>query len=304
MSNIQQVTAVGSAALDTVTTPFGRVEDALGGSLFFIGAAGGLFAPINIVGVVGDDFPMSEIDFLKNRNVNLEGLEVMEGETFRWEGRYHENMNIRDTVSTELGVFAGFEPKLPANARNARYLLLANIDPHLQLDVLGQMNSPKLTAFDTMNLWINNMRHEVLDIISKVDIVIINDEEIQLLTDERIPLVGAFKIMEMGPAYVVVKKGEHGAILVSAKSEPFLCPAFPLAQAKDPTGAGDTFAGAMMGYLAATDDISPFSLRRAVVYGTIAASFVVEDFSLNRLRELTIDEIEQRFRLFTSMVEF
>ena len=281
-----------------------HVQDALGGSVFFIGAAGGLFAPVNIIAIVGSDFPMSEIDFLKGRDVNLDGLEVEDGDTFRWECRYHENMNIRDTIRTELGVFAGFQPKLPENARHAGYLLLANIDPNLQLEVLEQMVSPRLIAFDTMNFWINSMRGEVIEILEKIDLVIINDEEIKLLTSERDPLSGAYRILDIGPRFVVVKKGEHGAILISRTSEPFLCPAFPLAEAKDPTGAGDTFAGAMLGYLAATDDISPFNLRRAVVYGTIAASFTVEDFSLNRLKTLTIDEIEERFRMFRSMMEF
>ncbi|NQT34258.1 sugar kinase [bacterium] len=300
----KRVTAVGSAALDTVETPHGRIEDALGGSVFFIGAAGGLFAPINIIAVVGDDFPMNEIDFLKQRNVNLDGLEVAAGTTFRWEGHYHQNMNIRDTISTELGVFEGFQPRLPEEAKKSDYLLLANIHPSLQLDVLEQMTEPYLVAFDTMDLWINSARDEVMEIIGKVDLVIINDEEISLLTGESSPILGAYEIIEMGPQYVVVKKGEHGAILITRGGSPFLCPAFPLANPKDPTGAGDTFAGAMMGYLAATDDVSPLNLRRALVYGTITASFVVEEFSLDRLKNLTIGEIEERFRQFRSMVEF
>ncbi|MDP8238724.1 MAG: PfkB family carbohydrate kinase [Candidatus Hatepunaea meridiana] len=300
----QQLTTVGSAALDTVETPFGSVKDALGGSVFFIGAAGGLFAPVNIVAVVGDDFPMEEIDFLKKRNVNLDGLEIASGSTFRWEGRYHENMNIRDTISTELGVFEGFQPKLPQTAKDSEYLLLANIHPSLQIDVLGQMTSPRLVAFDTMNLWINTARDQVEEIISLVDMVIVNDEEITLLTGEASPVIGAHKIIEMGPRYVVVKKGEHGAVLINKDDSPFLCPAFPLVNAKDPTGAGDTFAGAMIGYLAATDDIGAFNIRRALVYGTIVASFAVEDFSLNRLKDLTMNEVEERFRQFRTMVEF
>jgi len=304
LPQVQQVTAVGSIALDTLNTPFGRVEDALGGSISYIGAVGGLFAPINIVAVVGDDFPMDEYDFLRDRNVNLEGLEVAPGETFRWEARYHDNMNIRDTISTELGVFEGFQPMLPQAAREARYLLLANIHPSLQLDVLEQMHDPRLVAFDTMNLWINNARDEVEAVINKVDLVIVNDEEIALLTGEQSPLAGALELTKMGPRYVVVKKGEHGAVLVSHDDLPFLCPAFPIANPKDPTGAGDTFAGAMVAYLAAVDDIGTFSLRRAMVYGTIAASFTVEDFGLSRLKSLTTGEIEERYRHFRSMVEF
>jgi len=297
-------TAVGSAALDTVETPFGKVEDVLGGSIFFIGAAGGLFSPVHVVAVVGDDFPLSEIEFLKKINVNLDGLEVTEGNTFRWSGKYHENMNIRDTLSTELGVFENFQPVLPDAARNADYLLLANIHPALQNDVLSQMTEPKLIAFDTMNLWISTAFNEIENLIGQINLVTINDEEIELLTGERSPIIGAQKILEMGPQYVVVKKGEHGSILVSKDAAPFLCPAYPISNAIDPTGAGDTFAGAMMGYIAATDDISAFNIRRAVVYGTIAASFTVEDFSLNRLKKTTNAEIDDRFRQFRDMVEF
>ncbi|MCF7811408.1 bifunctional hydroxymethylpyrimidine kinase/phosphomethylpyrimidine kinase [bacterium] len=300
----QELTAVGSAALDTIETPHGKVEDVLGGSVFYIGAAAGLFAPTNIVAVVGDDFPFDEIEFLRERNVNFDGLETAMGDTFRWSGRYHKNMNIRDTLSTELGVFAGFEPKLPFGAAEAKYLLLANIHPELQLDVLEQMEEPRLVAFDTMNLWIETAREQVLELIKKVDLVIINDEEITLLTGEISPFAGASKIIKMGPRYVVVKKGEHGSVLISRDDPPFLCPAFPLAEAKDPTGAGDTFAGAMMGYLAATDDLGDFNMRRSIIYGTITASFTVEDFSIERLKQITSDDIEERVRVFRTMVEF
>jgi len=300
----QELTAVGSAALDTIETPHGKVEDVLGGSVFFIGAAAGLFAPINIVAVVGDDFPFDEIEFLRERNVNFEGLETAIGDTFRWSGRYHENMNIRDTLSTELGVFAGFEPKLPVAAAEAKYLLLANIHPELQLDVLEQMVEPGLVAFDTMNLWIETAKDKVMELIRKVDLVIINDEEIGLLTGEISPLVGADQIIKMGPRYVVIKKGEHGAILISKDDPPFLCPAYPLLEPKDPTGAGDTFAGAMMGYLAATDDLGAFNMRRSIIYGTIAASFTVEDFSVEMLKQISWEDIEERFRIFRTMVEF
>jgi len=304
LSQVQQVTAVGSVALDTLDTPFGRVEDAIGGSISYISAVGGLFAPVNVVAVVGDDFPMDEYDFLHDRNVNLDGLEVKAGDTFRWEGRYHEDMNIRDTISTELGVFEDFQPRLPLAAREARYLLLANIHPALQLQVLEQMTDPRLVAFDTMNLWIDTVRDQVDKMIGKVDLVIVNDEEITLLTGRQSSLAGALELAKTGPRYVVVKKGEHGALLVGNDGSIFICPAFPVAHPKDPTGAGDTFAGAMIAYLAATDDIGMFNLRRAMVYGTVAASFAVEDFGLNRLKSLTVNEIEERFRLFRSMVEF
>ena len=301
---IQQVTAVGSAALDTLITPHGHVDDALGGAVSFIGAVGGLFAPFNIVSVVGDDFPMDEFDFLRDRNVNLDGMEIAPGSTFRWAAKYHEDMNIRDTLSTSLGVFENFQPKLPLCAQKAKYLLLANINPDLQLDVLDQMSAPQLVAFDTMNFWINTARDQVFDVIRRVNIVIVNDEEIRLLTGKTSPLTGASAITEMGPKYVVVKKGEHGSILVGRQESPFICPAFPIAKPIDPTGAGDTFAGAMIGYLAATDDTGIFNLRRALVYGTIAASFTVEDFGLERLKSITLDDIEERFRQFRSMLEF
>lgn len=300
----REVIAVGSSALDTIETPHGRVEDAVGGSVFYIGAAGGLFAPIYIVAVVGDDFPMDKIEFLRDRDVNLDGLEVVNGSTFRWEGFYHKNMNQRDTISTDLGVFEGFSPVLPKSASKAEYLLLANIDPMLQLRVLEQVKSPRLVAFDTMNHWIEGSRQEVEKLLKRVDLILLNDEELCLLTDEDSPIIGARKLLETGPKYIVVKKGEHGAVLIGQDGSPFLCPAFPLAKPVDPTGAGDTFAGAMLGYLAATDDLGPFNMRRAVVYGTVAASFTVEDFGISGLEKLDIEKLQERYRQFQTMVEF
>ncbi len=302
--NNKSITVVGSAALDTIETPFGRVEDALGGSVSYIGAVGSLFAPVNVVGVVGDDFPLEQIEFMRERGVNFDGLTTEVGRTFRWEGRYHKNMNIRDTLSTELGVFAGFEPLLPKQAARADFLMLANIDPILQLDVLEQMVAPKLVAFDTMNYWIESNRDAVEEVLSKVHIVVVNDEEIRLLTGIDSLLEGAEQLLKMGPAYVIVKKGEHGSMLISRGDPPFLCPAFPLVSPKDPTGAGDTFAGGMMGYLAATEDISSMNIRTAIVYGTIAASFTVEDFGVTPLVSLTSHSVEKRFRQFQTMLEF
>ncbi|MDP8229129.1 MAG: PfkB family carbohydrate kinase [Candidatus Electryoneaceae bacterium] len=298
------VTVVGSAALDTIETPYGRVEEALGGSVSYIGAVGSLFAPVNVVAVVGDDFPMDKMAFMIERGVNLEGLESEVGRTFRWEGRYHRNMNIRDTLNTELGVFAGFEPQLPEEAALAQFLMLANIDPTLQLDVLEQMESPLLVAFDTMNFWIESNREAVEEMLKRVHVVVVNDEEVRLLTGVESPFEGAEKLLEMGPRCVIVKKGEHGAILIESDKPPFLCPAYPVSHPKDPTGAGDTFAGGMMGYLASTGDIGSMNIRRAIVYGTVCASFTVEDFGLNRLERLTADEIEERYREFQTMVEF
>lgn len=299
-----RIVAVGSAAFDTIQTPFGRAEYTVGGSVFYIGAVGGLFAPVHVVAVVGDDFSFTDIEFLKARNVNLEGLEVAAGQTFHWEGYYHENMNIRDTVSTDLGVFEGFDPKLPESSQNAEFLLLANIDPALQLKVLDQIKKPRLIAFDTMNFWIEGRREEVEKMIGKVDLVILNDEEIFLLTKQYSPLGGAEMLLEMGPNFIVIKKGEHGSMLVTKDSPPFICPAYPITNPRDPTGAGDTFAGAMIGYLAATNDVSPFSMRRAMVYGSVAASFTVEEFGLNRLKEIDIDDLDSRYRELQSMTEF
>ncbi len=298
------ITAVGSAALDTIETPQGKAVEALGGSVTYIGAIASLFAPVNIVAVVGSDFDMKRYDFLRERGVNLDGLEVAEGRTFRWSGRYHADMNQRDTLSTELGVFEGFNPLLPERAQKAEFLLLANIDPALQLKVLEQTDSARLIAFDTMNLWINICREEVEAMLRKVDLVTLNDEEIHLLTGEKSPLKGARKILKYGPSWVVVKKGEHGSLLIGREVEPFLCPAYPIDEAVDPTGAGDTFAGAMMGYLAATGDITSLNVRRAVAYGAVAASFTVEAFGVDRLRTLTLDEVEARFHTFQEMVEF
>jgi sugar/nucleoside kinase (ribokinase family) len=303
-TNIPHLTTVGSAALDTIETPFGRVEMVVGGSVFYIGASAALFAPVHLVSVVGDDFPMAELDFLRRRGVNLDDLSVKHGETFRWEGRYHTDMNRRDTICTHLGVSEGYHPKISPVAAEAPFVLLANIDPELQLEVLEAMKRPRFVAFDTMNLWIRTQRELVDILIRKSDLVIINDEELALLTGGSQLVDSARKLAKKGPRYVVVKKGEHGAIMFSRDEPPFLCPAYPLSGAKDPTGAGDSFAGAMVGYLAASGEVSPLNLRQAVVFGVVTASFTVEDFGLNRLRSLTLDDIEARMREFRAMLEF
>lgn len=298
------LTVVGSAALDTIETPHGTADDALGGSALYLAAAASLFAPVHVVAVVGDDFEMQQIDFLKNRDCDLQGLEVAKGNTFRWHGRYHSNMNIRDTISVELGVFQGFNPKLPKAAAHAEILMLANINPDLQEGVLEQMKSAHFVAFDTMNHWITGSRSAVEKVIRKVDLVLLNDEELGLLAGGKSIFEGAARLLEMGPKHIVVKKGEHGSVLFSKNAIPFLCPAFPLADPKDPTGAGDSFAGGMLGYLAATGDFDPMNLRRAVVYGGVVASFTVEAFSTRRLETFTLEEVNERYRQFTEMTEF
>ncbi len=304
MANKLHITVVGSAALDTIETQSDHADNALGGSALYLAAAASLFAPVHIVAVVGDDFDMDQIEFLKERGCDLSGLEVAPGKTFRWHGRYHADMNIRDTVTVELGVFEGFSPKLPRAAAHAEILMLANIHPDLQEGVLEQMKGKRFVAFDTMNHWISGTRSGVESILKKVDLVLLNDEELALLVGGNSIFEGAAKLMKMGPKYVVVKKGEHGSVFFSQKGVPFLCPAFPLANPKDPTGAGDSFAGGMLGYLAATGDFDPMNMRRAVVYGGVVASFTVEEFSMRRLETLTEEEVHERYRQFIEMTEF
>ncbi len=304
MNPALHLTVVGSAALDTIETPQGRADDTLGGSAFYLAAAGSLFAPVHVVAVVGDDFEMSEVEFLRKRGVDLSGLQVTTGHTFRWHGRYHENMNIRDTIMVDLGVFNGFKPRLPRAAAEAEILMLANIDPDLQEGVLGQMKKPRLVAYDTMNHWITGHRSAVEELLKKVNIVLLNDEELKLLAGGNSIVEGAERLLKMGPKCVVVKKGEHGAILFTKGEPPFLCPAFPLAGAKDPTGAGDSFAGGMLGYLAATGDFGSMNMRQAVAYGGVVASFTVEEFGTARLEKLTREELDARYRKFREMVEF
>jgi len=304
LANKLHLTVVGSAALDTIETPHGRADDALGGSALYLAAAASLFAPVHVVAVVGDDFDMQQVEFLKERGCDLSGLEIAAGKTFRWHGRYHENMNIRDTLSVELGVFQGFRPKLPRAAAHAEILMLANINPDLQEGVLEQMKGTKFVAYDTMNHWITGSRPAIEKLLKKVDMVLLNDEELNLLVGGKSIFEGAAKLMKMGPKYIVVKKGEHGSVFFSQKGIPFLCPAFPLADPKDPTGAGDSFAGGMLGYLAATGDFDPMNMRRAVVYGGVVASFTVEAFSTRRLETFTEEEVNERYRQFMEMTEF
>jgi sugar/nucleoside kinase (ribokinase family) len=297
------VLVVGSAALDSVKTPFGEAEEILGGSAFFFSAAASYFAPVNLVAVVGEDFPSEEIDFLRHRNVDLGGLEVAPGKTFRWSGVYHQDMNQRDTIYTHLNVFETFSPKLPNEYRNTPYVFLANIHPSLQLKVLSQIESPRLVMLDTMNLWIDTTPDDLKEVLKRVQAVILNDQEVRMLTGEPNLIKAARKVMEMGPRIIIVKKGEHGAFIQSDEDF-FAIPAYPLAEVFDPTGAGDSFAGGLMGYLAKKDDLSPKTFRRALVYGTVVASFSVEKFSVDRLRELNFEEIEERYHYFRHLTDF
>ncbi|HWK90558.1 MAG TPA: PfkB family carbohydrate kinase [Longimicrobium sp.] len=294
---------VGSVALDTVSTPFGRADDALGGSATFFSAAASLFAPVQLVGVVGDDYPLDALDFLAERGVDLDGLERARGESFRWAGEYSFDLNSRETLETRLGVFADFQPKIPEGFRDAEWVFLGNIDPVLQLDVLNQIHRPRLVACDTMNFWIEGKRAELMELLARVDLLLVNDGEARQLSGDHNLARAARWIHERGPRYVVIKKGEHGAILFTPHSV-FFAPGYPLDEVFDPTGAGDAFAGGFMGHLARCGGTDDADLRRAMIYGSVMGSFAVEKFSVERFKDLTADEIEERARHFRDMTVF
>lgn len=294
---------VGSVALDTIETPFGIAEDALGGSGTFCSAAASLFCPVHLVGVVGADYPVNELNFLAQRGVDLSGVEQVAGESFRWSGVYSYDLNSRETKETRLGVFADFKPKIPSACRDLEWVFLGNIDPVLQLDVLHQMRAPKLVACDTMNYWINGHRENLLALLEHVDLLMVNDSEARELSGDHHLLRAARWIQQRGPRMVIVKKGEHGAILF-ADDLVFFVPGFPLEDIFDPTGAGDAFAGGFMGYLARAGSLEPDDLRRAMVYGSALGSFAVERFGLERLKDLTPNEIHDRVRAFRDITAF
>jgi sugar/nucleoside kinase (ribokinase family) len=297
------IVVVGTVAFDTVETPYGRATEVLGGSATYFAVAASYFTPVQLVAVVGEDFPAAERGFLDQRGIDLTGLEVRPGRTFRWTGRYHEDMNLRDTLDLQLNVFGEFRPALPPAYRDAQFVFLANIDPGLQGGVLDQLARPRLIACDTMNHWIDGARSDLERLLRRVDLLVINDEEARMLSGERNVVRAARRILEMGPRSLLIKRGEYGVIHFAPDSV-FAVPAFPLEEVFDPTGAGDTFAGGLMGCLAANGDLGAGALRRAIVYGSVMASFVVEDFSLNRLRTLDRDEIDRRYRQFVSLTEF
>ncbi len=296
---------VGSVALDNVETPCDKIENALGGSSTYISLSASYFtAPIWLVGVVGSDFPKEHIELLQQHGIDIEGLEIIEGgKTFRWGGKYHYDLNVRDTLFTELGVFENFDPKIPEGKRNPDFLVLGNIDPALQIKVLEQIESTKFVVCDTMNLWIENKLDELKEVMKRVDVLIINDSEARLLTNEPNLIKSARMIRDMGPKYLIIKKGEHGALLFS-EDKIFSAPAYPLESIFDPTGAGDTFAGGFAGYLDSTGDLSFENIKRAVIYGSTMASFCVEKFSVQRLTELTKLDIRERFMEFLELSRF
>jgi sugar/nucleoside kinase (ribokinase family) len=299
---VADLVVVGSVALDTVTTPFGKVTEALGGSATYFSYSASFFAPVRVVAAVGQDFPREHLDLLHRRGVDVDALAVLpDQKTFRWTGEYGFDLNEARTLDTQLNAFAVFRPALTPRHRDAPFLFLANIDPELQREVRRQMTSPLLTALDTMNFWIEGKRDALLTVLREVDVLLINDAEARMLAREPNLVRAARAIIALGPRIVVIKRGEYGALMVS-DGEFFYTPAYPLESVFDPTGAGDTFAGGFMGYLAQRGLTDRASVRRAVVFGAVMASFAVEDFSLDRLRRLEADEIEQRYQAFQSMV--
>ena len=295
---------VGSLALDSVETPFDKVEEALGGSATYISLAASYFAgPVYLVGTVGEDFPQRYVDLLSEHNIDLEGLKVEPGKTFRWGGKYHYDLNVRDTLFTELNVFEKFDPVIPDKFRKAQFVCLGNIDPVLQIKVLDQMENPLFVVCDTMNYWIEGRKDELLKLLKRVNVLIINDSEARLLAEEPNLIKAARMIREMGPEFLIIKKGEHGALLFSAETV-FSAPAYPMESIFDPTGAGDTFAGGFIGYLHKTQDLSPENMKCAVVYGSAMASFCVEKFSVGALEKLSYLRVQDRFREFQKLSRF
>ncbi len=298
--------AVGTVAFDDIETPFGKAERSVGGAATYITLAASHFLDdLMLVSVVGDDFPKSELDYLESRGIDLEGLQVREGEkSFYWSGRYHYNMNNRDTLATELNVLADFKPELPPAYRKAQYVMLGNLTPSVQLEVLRQMDErPRLVGMDTMNFWMDNAMDSLKEVLREIDVLIINDEEARQLSEEHSLVKAAETIQGMGPRFIVIKKGENGALLFEG-SNVFFAPALPLTEVFDPTGAGDTFAGGFMGYLAGTEDLSFANMKRAVIHGSAMASFCVERFGTERLKELNDYMIRNRVQRFADLVHF
>ncbi len=297
---------VGTVAFDAIETPFGKTDKILGGAGTYIGLSASHFnLKSAIVSVVGDDFPQEHIDLLKNKNIDLSGLEVVQGgKTFFWSGRYHNDLNSRDTLDTQLNVLADFQPKVPADFKNADVVMLGNLHPLVQSSVLDQMEvKPKLVVLDTINLWMDCALPELMDVIKRVDVITINDEEARQLSGEYSLVKAAAKIHTMGPKYVVIKKGEHGALLFNEKNV-FFAPALPLEEVFDPTGAGDTFAGGFAGFITQSENISFDNMKNAIIYGSNLASFCVEKFGTERMENLSKEEVDARLKQFKSLRQF
>jgi len=297
-----KLVVVGSVALDTIETPIEKKEEILGGSASFACAAASRFVKTGIIGIVGSDFPKKYLDLLESFNVDLKGLEKINGKTFRWSGTYDKDMNNRTTLCTALNVFADFKPKVPDEYKTAPYIFLANIEPRLQLMVLDQMKrKPKFVAADTMELWIKTTNSDLMNLIKKIDLLFINDSEARHITGNFSLLQAAKILLEIGPRFVVIKKGEHGSLLFS-KNSIFIIPAFPTENVLDPTGAGDSFAGAFMGYIARAGRINTATMRKAMLFGTVAASYTVEKFSLDGLCDATLEKLKKRARILRNMI--
>jgi len=291
---------VGSIALDSIFTPFGETADALGGSAVYFSVAGSLLHPVQVVGVIGHDYPAAELDRLGTRGIDWSGVERAEGESFRWKGKYSYDLQSRETLETRLGVFADFQPKLPERFRSSEFLFLGNIDPELQLGVLDQVHRPTLVVCDTMNYWIQSKKPALLDLLGRVDLLLVNDSEARELSgDWNIHRAGRW-ILAHGPKRVVIKQGEHGALLIEP-SRTFYVPAFPLETVFDPTGAGDAFAGGFMAYLARTRSVSEDNMRRAMVYGATMGSYAVEQFGIRGFDNISLDHVRQRVHLFRDL---
>lgn len=289
------ILVVGSVALDTIQTPFGSVVDALGGSATYFSVAASLYTKVKLVAVVGSDFPARHVELLEHAGVDLSGLQTCEGKTFRWAGRYDFDLNTAHTLDTQLNVFATFHPTLPQSYDDSPFVFLANIDPDLQFEVLQQVKDARLKVMDTMNFWIEGKREALTRTISAVDVVLMNEAEVRQYADTYSLITGARKILSLGPKALVVKKGEYGCVMFT-DSEYFVAPAYPLELIKDPTGAGDSFAGGFIGYLAQTGDTSSAAIKRAIVHGSVVASFAVEEFGVERTRLICRDDIDRRYR--------
>jgi sugar/nucleoside kinase (ribokinase family) len=291
---------VGSVALDSIFTPFGETADALGGSAVYFSVAGSLLHPVQVVGVVGNDYPVHELEALAARGIDWSGVERAEGESFRWKGKYSYDLQSRETLETRLGVFAHFQPKIPDRFRAAEYVFLGNIDPELQIGVLGQVKRPKLVVCDTMNYWIQGKRYPLLELLRRVDLLMVNDSEARELSgDWNIHRAGRW-ILSHGPSRVVIKQGEYGALLIEP-TRTFYVPAFPLETVFDPTGAGDAFAGGFMAYLARTGSLTEDNIRRAMVYGAAMGSYAVEQFGIRAFERIGLAEVEARVRAFQDL---
>lgn len=295
---------VGSVALDTIQTPFGQVQEALGGSATYFALAASLYTKVNLVGVVGKDFPAPHAALLRSRGVDLAGLQVAEGETFRWAGCYDFDLNTATTLDTRLGVFAAFQPQLPQAYRTTPFIFLANIDPTLQQSVLQQVRRPQLVALDTMNYWIERKPRELAGVMAQVDVVLMNETEVRQLTGTYSIVRAAREVLALGPKAVAIKKGEHGAVLFFGDAGYFVSPAYPLEEVRDPTGAGDSFAGGFLGYLAQAGEVTPRTIRQALIHGSVVASFTVEDFGVERLKAVTQADVEKRYQELRQFTHF